>query len=330
MSHDGCSESNHPKFKRVRIVEIKNNYLICSCQLPQRWLMPCVHIYCVLKKKEYVMPSMFHLRWWKHFNYIFQNEVNYATTDICKKLEDALFNIRSNHFDQSDNNKYKGVYLNNIPKFKEKVQILWNNEDSSDEVITFMMYVLKKNLINIPLCQNTKIDALDFKLHVREMYGREEDNDETEDNALENNSFTINELKEESDEFNPDEELEIVYQTQDVEGMGAGSHTFSQLSQSRIDEETFTPIDLTRAKESSENAFYTLEPMFKELLNSISTYDQLEKARSGLERLNFDVICMGNKTPVKSGETTFLGQINGSRKKEIRHKALYERHRVDK
>ena len=163
------------------------------------------------------------------------------------------------------------------------------------------------------------------------MYGIEEDEDETKDNELDNNSFAINDIKEESDKFHPDEELEIVYQTHDVEGMGAGSRTFSQLSQSRIDKETFTPIDLTRAKESSENAFYTLDPMFEELLNSISMYDQLGKARSGLVRLSFDVIiCMGNKTPVKSGETTFLGQINGSRKKESRHKALYERHHMDK
>ena len=67
MNNKNSTSKDHPKYKRVRKVEVRNNYMTCTCQLTQRWLMPCVHMFCVLKKKEYVTPSMFHLRWWKHF-----------------------------------------------------------------------------------------------------------------------------------------------------------------------------------------------------------------------------------------------------------------------
>ena len=176
------------------------------------------------------------------------------------------------------------------------------------------------------MCRGEVINQYEMRLHVHQLYGTGNIN-ESDSLGNDSDNFDVSNdiMLEDTSNLNPDEELEIVYQTNDVEGLGAGSRTHSQLSQSRVDTESHLPIDLTRAKQSSENAYYTLEPIFKELLNSISTMEQLETARSGLERLNFDIICSGNKKKIKKGETTFLGEVNGSRQVETRHKALYER-----
>ena len=46
--------------------------------------MPCTHIYCVLDDINYIQPDLFHIRWWKHFNYMFRvsDDYNY---DISKQ-----------------------------------------------------------------------------------------------------------------------------------------------------------------------------------------------------------------------------------------------------
>ena len=39
------------------------------------------------------------------------------------------------------------------------------------------------------------------------------------------------------------------------------------------------PIEMTQGRQSCENVFHTLEPIFKELLNSITIMNQIEFAR---------------------------------------------------
>jgi hypothetical protein len=190
-----------------------------------------------------------------------------------------------------------------------------------------MLFIIKNNINNTPLMVGTSINKYDMRLHIFELTGRgsipDTDSCKSDNESLSQTAFDC--VEDDDGNLDPDTKLEIVYETTSVQGMGAGSRTRSQLSQSRIDTESHVPIELTRAKPSSENAYYTLEPLFKELLNSISTIEQMEMARSGLERLSFDIICSGNKRNIKQGETSFLGEINGSRRVETRHKALYER-----
>ena len=60
-------------FKRLRVVTLDmNGFMNCSCGFLNRCLMPCTHIYCVLDDINYIQPDLFHIRWWKHFNYMFR------------------------------------------------------------------------------------------------------------------------------------------------------------------------------------------------------------------------------------------------------------------
>ena len=61
------------KFQRVREVSITNdNFMTCSCGYIQRWLMPCMHICSIISDKKYLTADLFHIRWWKYFDYIYK------------------------------------------------------------------------------------------------------------------------------------------------------------------------------------------------------------------------------------------------------------------
>ena len=54
------------RFVRVRTVcVVKSKFLTCSCGYVQRYLAPCSHIMAVLHDRQYVQPSLFHVRWLK-------------------------------------------------------------------------------------------------------------------------------------------------------------------------------------------------------------------------------------------------------------------------
>ena len=70
-------ESKDIKYDRVRTVIIDNQgYMSCSCGYVQRMLMPCWHICAIIDKREYYIPSMFHVRWYKTFSYYYRPITN--------------------------------------------------------------------------------------------------------------------------------------------------------------------------------------------------------------------------------------------------------------
>ena len=73
VDHLKSASQSFTKFQRIREVTIdEENVMSCSCNYHKRWLMPCVHICCVLEKTEYYTSELFHLRWWKHFQYLYK------------------------------------------------------------------------------------------------------------------------------------------------------------------------------------------------------------------------------------------------------------------
>ena len=72
MNNDLFTEK-HTIFQRVRSVTIdNNNFMNCSCGRHMRWLMPCVHMCCVLDDMKYYTPDLFHIRWWKHYHFMYK------------------------------------------------------------------------------------------------------------------------------------------------------------------------------------------------------------------------------------------------------------------
>ena len=68
-------KSSALSFQRVRTVTIDTDgYMTCTCGYVQRMLMPCTHICAVIDKPDYYEPSMFHVRWYKMFNYYYRDK----------------------------------------------------------------------------------------------------------------------------------------------------------------------------------------------------------------------------------------------------------------
>jgi hypothetical protein len=70
--------------------------------------MPCSHILAVLEDIEYLTPSLVHIRWWKHFNYLFKEKLIRSETSASTQLMKSFKNIQRNHFDHKSG-MYKGI-----------------------------------------------------------------------------------------------------------------------------------------------------------------------------------------------------------------------------
>ena len=108
-----CNPCTPLKFVRVRVVTIDGEgFMSCSCGYVQQMLMPCRHIAAVLKDKENYLPSLFHVRWNKIYNY-YHNQQSLA--EICPNVSMAIKNLdiffKTKSFKESG--KWKGVYVAN-------------------------------------------------------------------------------------------------------------------------------------------------------------------------------------------------------------------------
>ena len=95
--NDKCSRV---RFDQVGNVSIDVNwYISCLCGYDQRYPLSCKHICAVLVHIEYYEPSLFHIRWYKEFNYYYDNAFSRKivhNTDMA--LKELLKYTRANHY----------------------------------------------------------------------------------------------------------------------------------------------------------------------------------------------------------------------------------------
>ena len=314
ISTDKCFKPS--KFKRVRVVSLDNNFMTCSCGYPQRFLMPCVHIFTVLDKPEYLVPSLFHIRWWKHFNFLHKNkDYEVMNQELCRSLSSTLKDVRKKHYDSSNGYRYKGIPMEKeiLNRFSTETLQIIEDKPSSNKIFLEMIGILNMKIQNKPASMGKKV-------HGR--YYQEYTND-YEDNNDGSNQSPI--------EFiSPDEDdLEIIYNDEQPSNLGVGSQTLSQLSATRQEIQQNEPgsLKLHNSKYNNESSYNTLLPIFNQLVNNIRNRDHLEYAKNKLESLSFDILAMGAKSSdICDNQTTMLGQcFNGSRRIEKRKRAPHER-----
>ena len=69
------NESPVSKYSRVRTVTIdQDGYMNCSCGLICQYLWLCPHAMAVLGDDTFILPDLFHIRWWEVYNYFFLTE----------------------------------------------------------------------------------------------------------------------------------------------------------------------------------------------------------------------------------------------------------------
>ena len=148
--------NQHPtKFFRVRTVSIEDDFMHCTCQFHMGWMMPCVHMCTVIDDVNFYEITMFHLRWWKHFRYLYKNSSETSrNASLRLELEKTLKNIRSIHFD-SLTGKYKGVPLSGT-LFLEHVNKYPNKDVTIDEKLHTMQLIHNMQQQGIPLINGSR------------------------------------------------------------------------------------------------------------------------------------------------------------------------------
>ena len=137
------------KFDRVHTVKLdKDQFMICSCGYMKQYLAPCRHFMAVLDDRKYLTPDLFHIRWWKHFNYYFasgENSSIASTTseklkEIQNKMNDTLFDYKGN---------YRGCHM----KDHDFVNVPHTIDEHSKHAV-IMNAINEFNLAEGPLIQN--------------------------------------------------------------------------------------------------------------------------------------------------------------------------------
>jgi hypothetical protein len=116
--------SNYTRFEHVRVVHInEHNRIHCDCGFVHGYMAPCIHIMAVIDDEAYLKPELYHIRWWKVFNYYYDRD--YAPAQLQENLEKVFQNTIEQGFDA--NGKYRGCVVDDC-SFVDKWSIDTDSE----------------------------------------------------------------------------------------------------------------------------------------------------------------------------------------------------------
>ena len=106
-------DSSKITYDRVRIISIDcEGFMSCSCGKVQMYMMPCRHVCTIIDKKDLYVPSMFHIRLHKLFNYYHDNNFGKKlATHSTVAINNIVLWTRNNCFRNSD---FYKVYMSMI------------------------------------------------------------------------------------------------------------------------------------------------------------------------------------------------------------------------
>ena len=303
------------RFTRVRKVTIdKDGFMNCSCHFPSRWLLPCSHICHIIDKVEYLTPELIHIRWWKHFNYLYKNPKTNTDFGTKKAISDTLDMIRSTHYHE-DTGQHKGIPMQDNMFLKGLKSNLFCFED----YINHEYYDIIKAIDKMKMTDGMSlIQGSDYYLKYTGV---------SNDNSIED---TTDFDRSSSTSFETNDSAYII--SESIDNLGAGSQVQISLSQQRtsMDEDTYSKKKKRKKNntdvDDSLNTYQTLYPLFVEITNNIKSREDLQEAVSAFEKIQFQLKAQtltGNNK--NNNETSFLGEIIGPRRIEKRHKTWNEK-----
>ena len=310
----------------------------CSCGYVQRWLMPCVHICSIIKDEQYLTSDLFHIRWWKHFDYIYIKGNSSMDEKTRHSLEMSLNEVRDVHF-YSHNGKYKGVPLNGTSLLAH-LQMLSNDDNASYNLEKDMMLSLNKmRSLDIPLKKGSSL----YMIHMTDS-SMIDHNMSKHYIDLKQDSFHDyeTEINNESLEDDTNEYKDI------IDSFAAGSQTESSLSQFRKNIPLNQQINYSLSQDSIDIntsnqviPYYSqLKPLFEEMVSSIKSQDDCDDCKDAIEKLTYSLlnkkrnhVTMSSDTSNKqvhesssSDQMSFLGEhTKGSKRVVSRTQYKFER-----
>ena len=335
------------KFQRIRKVSIiEDNFMTCTCGYTQRWLMPCVHICSVIDDKKYLTAELFHIRWWKHFDYVYKKGNSSMDAKTRRSLENSLQEVRNFHF-HLNNGKYKGVPLNGTELLKHLVSISPDNKDDYNIELDMMLALNKMRLLNIPLKKSSQS-------YIEYMTDQSVINQSIVQNCIQSNSNDLNDLNS-IDSIKESVSFDIEDLDQLVDSFGVGSQVESNLSEFRKKIPEQKKVEYNQLKQdcidnsvvnTNVKSFYTqLKPMFEEMVSSIKSQNDCDSCKDIMEKFTFSILnkkrkhseIINTNLDVNKNDNTsleqmsFLGEhINGEKKIEKRTPYKFERFKSNK
>ena len=296
--------SSSIRFDRVRRVYIDpEGYMSCTCGYVQRHLMPCVHMCAVIGKKEYYVPSMFHLRWFKCFNYYYGQKfaADIAPATLAA-LERLLQDTRASQYHEHSG-IYKGVnmkdspFINTIAKFQNL-----NTADAiNDCVMSNMQFIVQHTVTTGPVVSG-KHDSFHNTVH-----NRVHDNHTDEDN-----------------DFYPECTLATTSYDNNCLSIISLSQAEVSLSQARK--------DICDEPISEENAVMSFAyrdalPCFEEWFNSCRSLEQYNRLRKIMSEEHFKNIAQNRqRVDTHDSSNTLFGSHPTTKKRLKRKKFKHERY----
>jgi hypothetical protein len=293
------------RFDRVRRVYIDpEGYMTCTCGYVQRHLMPCVHICAVVDKREYYVPSMFHVRWYKCFNYYYDQkfalDIAPATLSAVTQLLD---HTRATHYHEHSG-IYKGVYMNdspfciNLDTFKSPNV----SETINDPVLNEMKFIVQHTLTQGPVIQGTYLWNYNTVASSNNI-----------DDEISENSY-----------FDHDYNSGTVEDDPTCSGIVSSSQAEVSLSQARQD---ICDKPVSEVNPVMSFAYRDVLPCFEEWFNSCRSVDQYNRLRQIMSEEHYKNIAENNKNKESvSNSNIFIGSQPTNSKRTKRKKFKHERY----
>ena len=110
----------------------------------QQYMAPCRHFMAVIKDPIHLTTDLFHIRWWKHYNYYFASDMG---TDIVFNVHRSLVTLQNEMFEKSfHNGVYKGSYMGRN-EFIKKEHTIDDNSKAAFVMEAMLQYTLEKGPI---------------------------------------------------------------------------------------------------------------------------------------------------------------------------------------
>jgi hypothetical protein len=229
----------------------------------------------VLNKIENLVPSLFHIRWWKQYNYYFGSKFGKSEKldKMHKCMRDLGNEIAEKSFDE--NGKFKGCFIGNSP-FANEIHSL--EVDMTSNTYNLMMMIQKYTVETGCL----EIGSNDYRNIMLGNYTITK-NLSCVDTAEQLSLYDI-----EDDEDNDDDSG---FEITGVAAMGHGSQTFGYLSQ-----QSECLENLVRENNRADPAINheQLLHKFRSLLGSLRNYDQYQRIDQLLNEEHARIISENN------------------------------------
>ena len=282
-------KSSALSFQRVRTVTIDTDgYMTCTCGYVQRMLMPCTHICAVIDKPEYYEPSMFHVRWYKMFNYYYRDK---QRNQYCLKTNDAIEDLlqvtRENAY--CSNGKYKGIYVKGT-EFYDKYEKFTN---TNDNISLLMQHIDNEINTNGPILMDNSISIESYKRNESRLH-----------NMTKSDSI--------GDAVDNDNSLSF----------GGSSQAESNLSQNA----TEYHMDVYNTSQSRQSLYNTVQPLVQEMLNTCPTDEDIQECISWMRnKIARNLAANPRNSKDFNSESVYLYAENNTSKKSVkRHKTIAE------